>query len=210
MRPACSQVFPFLAAATSVTLAALALSTGARAAEPTVTFSSDRGSTLAKGVSGCASPKLPPEPPPPGTGIPGTVCGDGTVIGSPNLELTRGTPVVVRFSVATTETSVLLLDQNGTPFTEVSGEVLDAQSFRFVVPATAPAVVYAGVGTRWEDESYTGDATYAVQLTSVDPPPAVSEIALLVPVAHLRAQGAAHPACIARGCGSFDLEGRPS
>jgi len=85
----------------------------------------------------------------------------------------------VRFSVATTETSVLLLDQNGTPFTEVSGEVLDAQSFRVVVPATAPAVVYAGVGTRWEDESYTGDATYAVQVTSIEPPPAVSEIALL-------------------------------
>ena len=86
---------------------------------------------------------------------------------------------MVSFSVAPTNTRVLLFDQNSRPFTELAGEVLDAQSFRFLVPASAPAIVYAGVGTRWEDESYTGDSTYAVQLTSVDPPPAVSEITLL-------------------------------
>ena len=168
-----------LTAATSVLLGALTLSAGAHA-YPTVTFSSDRGTIQAAGVAQCSRPKPPPEPPPPGTGMPGTICGDRfTVLGSPNLGLTRGTPVLVRFSVATTDTGVTLLDQNGTPFTDVSGEVLDAQSFRFVVPPTAPASVYASVETNWEGESYTGRTTYAVQLTSVDPPPAVSEVALL-------------------------------
>ena len=176
MRPARKQVLQFLAAATCVSLGTL--SAVARAESPTVTFSSDRGATLAKSLSGCRSTKPPPEPPPAGT--PGsTVCGDGTVVGSPNLELTRGTAVVVRFSVATTDTGVRLYDQTNAPFTDVPAEVLDPQTLRFLVPPSAPAIVYASVGTRWEDESYTGDTIYAVQLTSVDPPPAVSEIALL-------------------------------
>lgn len=156
-------------AALAASVAFMSAAAPASAAAPTVTFSSDRGSTTATVVSGCTSPKLPPtgvEPPAPGP----ATCGDGTIVGSPPLEMTAGTPITVRASQATGPATIVLFDAESRPFTNVATEALDDLTFRFDLPSNAPTTVYSSFGLRWEDETSRGDASYAVRLVQIAPP----------------------------------------